>query len=186
MPHVRVFNQVSLDGYFVDGHGDMSWAHKDDPEWTAFSAENARSGGQLLFGRVTYELMASFWPTPAALAQLPAVAERINALPKFVASRTLAAADWHNTTLLTGELVAAVTRLKGAPGADIVIMGSGSLVAQLTQAGLIDAYQLVVTPIVLGAGRSLFGGVMTRPSLRRTGTRTFANGNVLLCYEPQA
>ncbi|HEY1017213.1 MAG TPA: dihydrofolate reductase family protein [Herpetosiphonaceae bacterium] len=186
MPQVQVFNQVSLDGYFVDAQGDMGWAHATDPEWTTFSSENARGGGRLLFGRATYELMASFWPTPAAHAQLPVVADHMNALPKFVVSRTLTAASWHNTTLLTGDLATEVTRLKRAPGPDLVVMGSGSLVAQLTQAGLIDTYQLVVVPIVLGAGRSLFAGVTERPRLRCTATRTFANGNVLLSYEPVA
>src|SRR4051812_12305715 len=102
MRKLAVFNHVSLDGYFVDMHGDMSWAHQHAPdqEWDAFVAENARGGGALVFGRVTYELMASFWPTPAALEQLPAVAERMNAMPKVVFSRTLEQASWNNTTLL--------------------------------------------------------------------------------------
>jgi len=66
MRKLIVFNQVSLDGYFTDADGDMSWAHKQDAEWNAFVAENARSGGELLFGRITDELMKSYWPTPAA------------------------------------------------------------------------------------------------------------------------
>jgi len=66
MRKLIVFNQVSLDGYFTDVDGDMSWAHKQDAEWNAFVAENARSGGELLFGRITDELMKSYWPTPAA------------------------------------------------------------------------------------------------------------------------
>jgi dihydrofolate reductase len=186
MRKLTVFNNVSLDGYFVDQHGDMSWAHNDDAEWQAFTAENAGGGGQLVFGRVTYELMASFWPTPAALAQLPAVAERMNALPKLVCSRTLETPDWNNTTVVKGDLAAEFTRLKGESGPDMVIMGSGSIVAQLAQAGLIDEYQLIVHPLVLGAGRTLFAGVSGRPALRRTGVRSFANGNVLLCYGPPA
>jgi dihydrofolate reductase len=186
MRKLTVFNNVSLDGYFVDQHGDMSWAHNDDAEWRDFTAENAGGGGQLVFGRVTYDLMASFWPTPAALAQMPAVAERMNALPKLVCSRTLETPAWNNTTVVKGDLAAEFSRLKGEPGPDMVIMGSGSIVAQLAQAGLIDEYQLIVHPLILGAGRTLFAGVSGRPALRRTGTRSFANGNVLLCYGPPA
>jgi len=79
-----VFNHVSLDGYFVDANGDMSWAHKQDAEWNAFVEENASGGGTLVFGRITYDLMASFWPTPMAMQMMPVVAERMNNLPKVV------------------------------------------------------------------------------------------------------
>ena len=106
MPRLVVYNSMSLDGFFTDAKGDMSWAHKQDPEWQAFVKENAGGGGQLLFGRKTYELMAGFWSTPAALQSNPVVAERLNTLPKFVCSRTLAQAGWNNTTLLKGELAA--------------------------------------------------------------------------------
>lgn len=83
--------QVSLDGYFVNGNGDMSWAHKpsDDAEWNAFVAENASGGGDLVFGRITYELMTNYWPTPLAAKNAPVVAERMNNLHKVVFSRTL-------------------------------------------------------------------------------------------------
>ena len=84
MRKVIAFEQVSLDGFFVDGKGDMSWAHKQDPEWTAFAGSNASGDGALLFGRVTYEMMASFWPTPQAMESMPAVAEGMNRMPKFV------------------------------------------------------------------------------------------------------
>jgi dihydrofolate reductase len=179
-----VFNQVSLDGYFTDKKGDMSWAHKDDPEWNAFASENAKGGGVLLFGRKTYEMMASFWPTPAALEQMPAVAEGMNNLPKVVFSRTLDKATWKNTKLVKGDLVAEVRKMKKAPGGDMVILGSGTIVSQLTQAGLIDEYQFVVDPIVLGQGRTLFEGVKDKLNLKRTNARTFSNGNVVLTYQP--
>jgi dihydrofolate reductase len=183
MRKLVVFSQVSVDGYFVDGKGDMSWAHQQDPEWNEFVAGNARGGGVLLFGRITYEMMASFWPTPQAHAIAPVVAERMNQLPKVVFSRTLAAASWSRTTLLAGDLATEVRTLKAAPGDDLVLLGSGSIVAQLAQARLIDDYQLVVNPLVLGSGRSLFAGVGAPFGLERTETRTFANGNVLVCYQ---
>jgi dihydrofolate reductase len=181
---LAVFNQVSLDGYFTDASGDMSWAHKNDPEWNAFAAENAKDGGVLIFGRITYELMASFWPTPSAMEQLPTVAEGMNNLQKVVFSRTLEKASWNNTKLVKSDMAAEIRKMKKEPGKDMVILGSGSIVSQLTQEGLIDEFQLVMNPIVLGKGRTMFDGVKEKLSLRRTKSRTFGNGNVLLCYEP--
>jgi dihydrofolate reductase len=181
-----VFNQVTLGGYFTDEHGDMSWAHKDpaDAEWNAFVAENASGGGVLLFGRITYELMASYWPTPHALTSAPAVAERMNGLQRIVFSRTLAKASWQNTTLVKGDIVAAVRKMKNEPGPGWAILGSGTIVSQLTQAGLINEYQIVVNPVVLGGGRTMFDGITGKRSLKLTKTRAFGNGNVLLCYAP--
>lgn len=184
MRKVMVYNSVSLDGYFVDAQGDMSWAHKRDPEWSAFVAENAQGGSVLLFGRVTYELMAGFWPTDAAMQTLPAVAERMNAGPKVVFSRTMDKASWNNTKLIQGDLAAEVRKMKQAAGDPLVIMGSGSIVSQLTDERLIDEYQMVMTPIVLGKGRTMFDGIKERVSLRLTKSRAFGNGSVVLWYEP--
>ena len=186
MRKLSVFNNVSLDGYFTDAAGDMSWAHKDDAEWNAFTNGNAQGGGALLFGRRTYDMMAGFWPTPMAAKMMPVVAASMNAMEKYVFSRTLKKAAWQNTTLLNSEIAQAVRALKQSTGPDIVIMGSGTIVAQLTEAGLIDVYQIAVAPIVLGSGRTLFEGVGRRPVLKRTGSRTFDNGNVFLTYERTA
>jgi dihydrofolate reductase len=184
MRKLVVFNQVSLDGYFVDTNGDMSWAHKckQDEEWNAFVKENAKGGGELLFGRITYELMASYWPTPLASQNDPIVAERMNNLPKVVFSRTLDKVSWKNTRLVKGDIGAEVRKMKSAPGEGMAIIGSGTIVSQLTQEGLIDEYQIVVVPIVLGTGRTMFDGVKEKQILRLTQSRTFGNGNVLLCY----
>jgi dihydrofolate reductase len=184
MRRLSVFNNVSVDGYFCDAQGDMSWAHKQDAEWEAFTSANASGGGVLLFGRITYELMASFWPTPEALEAWPVVAERMNSLPKVVFSNSLAQPSWQNTDLVSGDIESFVENMKREPGPDIVIMGSGTIVAQLTDARLIDAYQIVVTPIVLGSGRTMFEGVKEKVPLRLTGTRAFDNGNVVLWYAP--
>lgn len=186
MRKLIVFNNVTLDGYFADLHGNMSWAHKDDAEWIAFAAENASGGGVLLFGRVTYDLMASYWPTPAALKNAPAVAEGMNRMQKVVFSRTLDKAAWQNTTLVKGDIVAAVRRMKNEPGEGMAILGSGSIVSQLTQARLIDEYQIVVHPVVLGAGKTMFEGVKEKVALRLTKTRAFGNGCVVLWYETKA
>jgi dihydrofolate reductase len=186
MRKLVVFNQVTLDGYFTDLKGDMSWAHKQDPEWNAFVAENATGGGVLVFGRITYEMMASWWPTPQAIQSMPVVAEQMNKLPKVVFSRTLDQASWNNTKLVKGDLAAEVRKMKQEPGPDMAIMGSGSIVSQLAQEGLIDEYQIVVNPIVLGKGRTMFDSVAEKLTLKRTKTRAFGNGNVLLCYQPMA
>jgi dihydrofolate reductase len=186
MRRLSVFNTVSLDGYFVDAAGDMSWAHKQDPEWTSFTSENASGGGELWFGRVTYELMASYWPTPHAIRSMPAVAEGMNSAPKVVFSRTLKSASWSNTKLVNGDLASEARRMKEAPGPGIAILGSGTIVSQLAQHGLIDEFQIVVNPVVLGKGRTLFESVEGMLSLKQTKARTFGNGNVLLCYEPMA
>jgi dihydrofolate reductase len=186
MSRVIVFNSVTVDGYFVDSRGDMSWAHQDDPEWTAFVAGNASGGGVLLFGRVTYELMAGFWPTPMASKAFPVVAERMNSAQKIVFSRTMDEAAWSNTRLVKSDLAAAVRRMKSEPGEDMVILGSGSIVAQLTDERLIDEYQIVVVPVVLGRGRTMFEGCGRDVRLKLANSRTFANGNVLLRYQPIA
>ncbi len=186
MRKLIVFNSVSVDGYFVDRDGDMSWAHKEDAEWNAFVESNARGECTLVFGRKTYELMASWWPTPQAMQSMPVVAERMNSLPKVVFSRTLDRASWRNTTLLKSDLVTAIRQMKQETGDDLVIMGSGSVVAQLAPAGLIDEYQIALTPVVLGKGRTMFDGIPKRLNLELIQTRAFANGNVFLRYEPSA
>jgi dihydrofolate reductase len=188
MPKLVVFNSISLDGYFVDGNGDMRWAHNParDDAWEAFGTANAQGGGGLVFGRITYELMQSYWPTPAAARNDPGLATHMNALPKIVFSRTLREATWNNTRLVKTDPAAEIRQLKQAPGPDLVILGSGRLVTYLTQAQLIDEYQLVVVPVALGKGRTLFDGLAEKLPLQLTQSRTFGNGNVVLHYARQA
>ena len=182
MATLTVFNNVSLDGYFTDKHDDNGWAHSADPEWNQFVAGNASGGGMLLFGRKTYEQMVGFWPTPQAEQVMPVVARAINAMPKVVFSRTLPAAGWSNTRLISNNLVEQVQALKAGDGPDMTILGSGSIVAQLAEAGLVDTYQIVILPLAIGAGRTLFEGVTRHLPLRLVGSRPFANGNVVLEY----
>ena len=187
MPRLIVFNTITVDGYFTDKNNDMSWAHGEaDPEFDEFVAGNASGGGVLVFGRKTYELMASFWPTPAAAEQMPVVAREMNSRQKVVFSRTLEEASWSNTRLVKGGLVEEVRRMKSEPGEGLAILGSGSLVAQLAEARLIDEYQMVVFPLALGAGRTMFDGMKGKLPLRLTKSRTFRNGRAFLVYEPAA
>jgi dihydrofolate reductase len=188
MRKLSVFNSVTLDGYFSGPNGDIGWAHEgaDDPGFHSFVEDNAKEGGPLLFGRITYELMKSYWPTPEAKKNDPVVAERMNNLPKIVFSRTLGDPSWNNTTVVKGDLAAEVRKMKEEPGEDMVIMGSGSIVSQLTEKGLIDEYQVVVIPVVLGKGKTMFDGVKEKVSLELKKTRSFDNGRVFLRYEPVA
>jgi dihydrofolate reductase len=184
MSKLIVFNSVSADGYFTDTKGDMSWAHQNDPEWRDFTTENASGDGILLFGRVTYEMMANFWPTPQASQQFPAVADRMNSAQKVVFSRSLNKVSWNNTRLMKGDLASEVRKLKETASEGVVILGSGTIVSQLAQAKLVDEYQLAINPIALGGGRTLFEGMTEPLRLKRTRSRSFKNGTVFVVYEP--
>ncbi len=188
MRKLIAFNHVTLDGYFVDANGAMSWAKSgnDDAEYSAFVAENASGGGQLLFGRITYELMASYWPTPIADQHNPAVAAGMNSMSKVVFSRTLDKAAWNNTRLVKGDIAAEIRKMKAEPGPGMAILGSGSIVSQLSAEHLIDEYQLMVDPVALGKGRTMFEGIPEMLALKLTKTRTFKNGKVFLSYEAVA
>ena len=185
MRKLSVYNSVTLDGYFSGANGDLSWAHREDPEFKEFVEGNARSGGELLFGRITYELMASYWPTALAIKNDPVVAARMNDLPKVVFSRTLDQASWKNTKLVKTGMPAAIRKMKNEPGKDMVIFGSGSIVSQLTAERLVDEYQVVLNPVALGEGRTMFDGLKDRLDFKLTKSRIFSNGNVFLCYEPR-
>jgi dihydrofolate reductase len=184
MRKLVVFNSTSLDGFIADANGDMSWAHKQDEEWNSFVAGNARSDGVLVLGRSTYDMMAGYWPTPMAAQSSPVVAKRMNELQKIVFSRTMLEASWQNTTLVKGELAREMKRLKEQPGAGLVILGSASIVAQLSDARLIDEYQIAMNPIVLGGGKSMFDGIREKLPLKLTRSRSFQNGNLFLTYQP--
>ena len=179
-----VFNSVTLDGYFTDKDSRLDWAHRQqDKEWTDFISSNASGDSEMLFGRITYDMMKSYWPTPAAAEQMPVVAKRMNEASKVVFSRSVTESDWKNTRFFSGDVPAEVRRMKSESGPDMIIMGSGSIVAQLTDARLIDAYQFVITPVVLGAGRTMFEGIKEPMDLRRTAIREFKNGNLVGTYE---
>lgn len=183
MSGLAVFNYLSVDGYFIDGDGDMSWAHQlaPDPEFDAFIASNAQSTGRLLLGRATYELLSAFWTSAAARERMAAVADGINRMTKYVVSDTLDKATWNNTTIIRSDLAGCVRELKQGTG-ELVVLGSGTVVAQLAKARLIDEYRLMICPIVLGNGHTLFEGV-PRFTLQQPTVRTFANGMVLLSYQ---
>ena len=187
MRKLIVFNHSSLDGYFTGENGDFRWAHtgNDDPEYAAFVAGNASGDGQLLFGRITYDLMAGYWPTAMAEQHDPAVAKGMNNMQKVVFSRTMEKATWNNTKLVKTDIVSEIRKMKNEPGPGMVLMGSGTIISQLAQEHVIDEYQIMLNPVALGKGRTMFDGMSRMLSLKPTSTRTFKNGKVFLCFQPK-
>jgi dihydrofolate reductase len=183
MRKLFVFNLVTLDGYFEGPNRDISW-HNVDAEFNEYAIDMLDSVDTLLFGRVTYDLMAGFWPTPDAIKNDPIVAEKMNSLPKIVFSRTLTKVEWHNTRLVKDNIEEEIKKMKTKPGKDMVLLGSGIIMSVLAQSGLIDEYRIMVNPVVLGNGNPLFKGIRDRLKLKLLTTRTFKSGNVLLYYQP--
>jgi len=180
MRKLRVFESISIDGYFAATSGDISWAHagRADADFGEWISENAGKGSALLFGRKTYQMMEAFWRTPGAARQMPNVAKGMNAATKYVASRTLEP-TWNNSHLLAAELLSAVRELKAGDGPDITVLGSGSVAAQLGAARLVDEYQFVIIPVALGGGRTVF---TKGCELRLLEQRVFRCGNVAVTY----
>jgi dihydrofolate reductase len=185
MRKLFTFTFISLDGYYKGQNGDISW-HKHGAEESEFSAENLKSGNILLFGRTTYEMMASFWPTPMALTSFPEVAAGMNKAEKIVFSRTLQKADWQNTTITSENMIEEVQKLKLHATKDMTLLGSGSILTQLAEAGLIDEYQVMIDPVAIGNGTSIFHNINRQLNLKLTTTRTFQSGIILLTYQPFA
>jgi dihydrofolate reductase len=183
MRKIIVFEVMTLDGYDEGPNKEFDWPVADE-EFNEFGLRQLDEVDTLLFGRVTYEMMAAYWPTPAARQDDPGVAAKMNSLPKIVVSRTLTVTGWANSRLLEGDLATEVTKLKEQPGKDIAVFGSAGLTVSLLQLGLVDELRIMVSPIVLGAGRSLFRTAGERIRLRLLSARPFRSGNVLLTYTP--
>lgn len=183
MRKVIFFMLTSLDGYFEGPDRDINW-HNVDEEFNDFAIQQTGEFGALLFGRVTYELMASYWPTEAAKRDDPIVAGLMNGLPKIVFSKTLKRAGWENTRLVKDNFVEVISKLKQEAGKNIAIFGSSDLTVTLMEQGLVDEYRIMVNPIVLGNGKSLFKGIKNKINLKLIKTKAFKSGNVLLYYEP--
>jgi len=177
-----LFNMTTLDCFFADANGAIDW-HVVDEEFHAFGFQQLDAADTLLFGRLTYQLMASYWPTEAAIKRDPLIAAKMNQTAKIVFSRTLDRVEWASSRLVKEKAAEEVARLKQQPGKDMLILGSANLAATLTQNRLIDEYRMMVVPIVLGSGRPLFQGVEGRLPMRLLNTRAFRSGNVLLAYQ---
>jgi dihydrofolate reductase len=184
MRKVVLMMSVSVDGFFEGPNRELDWQLVDD-ELHAHFNEQLAAMGAFLDGRVTYELMARFWPTadqdPASTGPMVEFARIWRDMPKLVFSRTLERADW-NATVVREVVPEEVRRLKAQPGGDLAL-GGADLAATFMRHGLIDEYRLYVHPVVLGRGRPLFGPDAKVP-LRLSGTHTFGSGVVLLRYQP--
>ena len=182
MRKLIMWNLVTLDGFFegpkswdIDWH-DTVWGD----ELEQYAIEQSKSTGMLLFGRVTYEGMASYWPT-----QKGEVADFMNTIPKVVFSTTLKKADWNNTRLVTGNVPEEVAKLKRQPGKTLFVFGSADLSSTLLKHGLFDELDLAVTPLLLGRGKPLFKESPDRLKLKLLEARPLKSGGVILRYEPQ-
>ncbi len=184
MRKLTVYNFVSLDGYYEGPKkGDISW-HGFGTEEAENSAAMLSSGKILLFGRVTYELMAGYWPTPSVIENDPVIAKGMNESEKIVFSTSLKKAKWNNTKIIRKKIEKAILEMKQQPGKDMIILGSGNIIKQFAGKGLIDEYQLMVVPVIIGKGSSMFKDIKTRMKLTLINTRIFKSGNVLLSYQP--
>ncbi len=177
-----MWNLVTLDGFFegrkswdIDWHNSV-WGE----ELERFSIEQSKSIGTLLFGRVTYQGMASFW-----LKEKGEIADFMNSVPKIVFSRTMEKAEWNNSRLVKGNAEGEVARLKTQSGKDLFIFGSANLSATLTRNGMIDEYRLCLAPVVLGRGNPLFKESSKRLNMKLVESRPLKSGGVLLYYRPE-
>ncbi len=184
MRKIFVFNNISVDGLFSDAAGGVGWAKRDGDELTEYVKQTRGTISTYLFGKNTYQMFASFWPTPAGKAANPYFAKILSEGEKIVFSKTLGAAEWENTTIQPVADRSSLEKLKASKGGDCLIFGSGSLVRDLARQGLIDEFQLVLNPVILGRGSSLFGSLPASIELQLLDAKPFKNGTVLLRYRP--
>jgi len=192
---IVTFNWVTADGYFAGSDGNLRWVVPDDEQAKA-AVDDIPRFDTLLFGRVTYELFDGFWrhavedSTTAADPHRPgqrsrehrAIAIWLNEANKVVFSRTLKNATWRNSRLLHELNPDEIATMKQQSGKDMMVFGSGSIASQLTQHGLIDEYQFVVCPVLLGSGRPLLSGVTKTLKLDLLEVKKYPSGDVLLRY----
>lgn len=183
MRKISVSNLISLDGFYAGPNGEIDWfVNIADKDFEEYSINLINSVDTMLFGRVTYELMESYWPDAKPENDDPRIIEAMNNYPKIVISNTLNKVNWKNSTLIKGDAVDAVANLKQKPGKDIVIYGSGSIVAALAEKNMIDDYRIFIYPVILGNGKRMFRNYESRLTLKLTDTKKFKSGLVLLHY----
>jgi len=182
MRKITSFNFVTLNGFFKGENDDTSWHHHSQ-EGNSLSEKQLELGNILLFGRVTYEMMVQFWTGKMGQKLYPVVANRMNDSEKIVISNSITSASWNNTSVLGGDVIQKFRQIKQTPGPNITILGSGSIVNQFTEAGLIDEYGVMIDPVFIGNGTPLVHAINTKLELQLTDVRTFkSEGTVLLTY----
>jgi len=183
MQTLASFIFTSLDGFYEGPNGELDWPIVDR-EFNDFAARQLDEADMLGFGRATYEHMAAYWPTEQANANDPAITSRMNTKTKLVFSTKLTDVNWSGTTLVRGEATKQVPEVMAAAGKELLVIGSAHLTANLAQAGILDELRIMVCPIVLGKGRSLFEDLKNRVSLSLVRVRQFDSGNLVLTYRP--
>ena len=189
MRKIIVTTWITLDGFLADPNGELNWVIVDE---TMGKYENdlLSSADTLILGRVTYQSFAGAWPyvpeNPSASEGEKEYARKLNSMRKIVFSKSLEKAEWSNSQLVKEVLPEEIAKMKQEPGKDMVIYGSASIVQSFTNLGLIDEYQLLVHPVVLGSGKPLFGGIAKPAQLRLLQTKSFPSGVVGLYYAPQS
>lgn len=182
MGKLTSFTFITLNGFFKGQNEDTSW-HPHGGEAAKYANDASSADNILLFGRKTFEMMASFWPTPMAEELFPIVAQNMNKAEKIVCSNTLKTTDWKNTTIIKDDIVEQIKQLKEKSEKGITVLGSGSLITQLSDEGLIDQYTIMLDPVALGSGTSIFDGIKNNLNLKLESSRVFNNdGIVLLDY----
>lgn len=186
MRKLVLFMHVSLDGYATDSKGELGWVPYDE-EFQKYSEEIVAEVGSPVYGRVTYELMESYWApmlgNPNASRHSMEHARWVHDVKKIVISRTLDKAEWNNTMLIKDNIAEEINALKEQPGKDLVIFGSPGLAKTLLQLGLIDEFQLTISPIILGGGKSIFDGGGEKIKLGLLSSRTLHSGIIAARYE---
>jgi dihydrofolate reductase len=177
---------VTVDGYIVGPNEDISWVMNNfNEEMAKYAGDLMNSMDTILLGRVTYEIMTNFWP--ANTEETAPGADKMNTTPKIVFSKTLHNVEWgkwNNARVVKDHVADEIAKLKQLPGKDMVIYGSANLVQGFTELGLIDEYQLLVHPLVLGNGKRLWRELQHPVNLKLLRTEAFKNGVVVLYYEP--
>ena len=176
-------NLISLDGYFEGQDREIDWQNVDN-ELNEYTLAFLDTVDTMIFGRVTYELMAGYWPTEDAMRNEPETAKKLNKLQKIVFSKSLPSARWSNSTLLRDDIAENVEKLKNSTGKDIAIFGSSDLATALIPSLLIDELNIIINPVILGKSKQLFSGIGGKLDLNLQSTRVFRSGNVLLSYSP--
>jgi dihydrofolate reductase len=185
MARIVVTEFVSLDGVMEDPGGSEDYRHGgwtfqfDRGEGDKFKMDEALEAEALLLGRVTYQGFAAAWPSREG-----EFADKFNSMPKYVVSSTLDKAEWNNSTVLRGDVVEEVSKLRRAPGGSIVVHGSRMLAQTLIDHDLVDELRLMVFPVVLGTGKRLFGDTSDKKRLRLADSKTVGDGIAILIYEP--
>jgi len=177
---------MSLDGYFTDSQNQIDWFPKFEDEDFAWSHDILTRADLLVFGRTTFEEFSRFFPTVDAVSAGwdPYIPKKLNELPKLIFSTTMKEATWKPSIIIRTDPAREIARLKKQPGEDIVVIGSGTIVANLVRAGLVDEFRLRVIPVILGSGKLLFKDQAGQRQLKLIESKTFKSGVQALCYRP--